>query len=135
MIRTRHFVTAALFAVVLPMAASAQAPAKLFAGKWTGTVAPPDAPMEIPMTFEVKTPGDSIQIAAALSMEGQTMTFVFNNAKVADNTLTFTFDAMGNQVSCALKGQPDGSFVGECKDAGGAPGIMKMIPPKKEGGL
>jgi hypothetical protein len=135
MIRTRHFVTAALFAIVLPIAASAQTPAKMVPGKWTGTVAPPEAPMEIPMTFEVKMPGDSIQIAATLSMEGQSMSFVFNNAKVADNVLTFTFDAMGNQVSCALKGQDNGSFVGECKDASGEPGIMKMIPPKKEGGL
>jgi hypothetical protein len=134
MIRTRHILASLLLMALVPMAASAQAPTKLVAGKWTGSVSPPDMG-ELPMNFEVKLPGDSIQISANLTVEGQAMTFVFNNAKIADGTLSFTFDAMGQAISCALKAQEDGSWKGDCKDPEGSPAVMKMVPPKKEGGL
>jgi hypothetical protein len=134
MIRTRHILGSLLFLALLPLAAAAQAPTKLVAGKWTGTVSPPDMG-ELPMKFEVKLPGDSIQISASLTVEGQAMAFVFNNAKIADGVLSFTFDAMGQPISCALKAQDNGSWKGDCKDAEGSPAVMTMVPPKKEGGL
>ena len=136
MIRTSRVLLAlALAAVITPAALSAQSPAaKLTPGAWTGSVTPPGG-QDFPMSFDVKTPGDTIQIMASLDVEGEKMSFTFMNAKLADGSLTFTFDINGMVISCALKGQTDGAYVGECKDPGGTPGIMRMVPPKKEGGL
>jgi len=134
MIKTRHFLGALLLVALMPLAAAAQAPSKLVAGKWTGSVSPPEMG-ELPMAFEVKTPGDSIQISASLNVQGQEMAFTFANPKIADGVLSFTFDAMGQAISCALKPQEDGSWLGDCKDPAGSPAVMKMVPPKKEGGF
>jgi hypothetical protein len=117
--------------VVLALAALSAAPAvaaaqKLEAGKWTGRVLPPDG-ASTDVTYDVTVKGDTIGITVSAGEHG---TFTFNEVKLADNKLTFSFQP-GPLVKCALARRPDGAFEGECTDEGGGVAQMLMVPPKK----
>ncbi|HSL69768.1 MAG TPA: hypothetical protein VK864_05970, partial [Longimicrobiales bacterium] len=58
-------------------------------------------------------------------------TFTFNEVKLADNKLTFSFQP-GVLVKCALTRRADGAFEGQCTDAEGGVAQMLMVPPKKQ---
>jgi len=118
-------VTLALAALVgVPAAVAAQS---IEAGKWTGTVLPPDG-QTTEVTYDVTVKGDTIGITVSAGEHG---TFTFNEVKLADNKLTFSFQP-GVLVKCALARRADGAFEGQCTDAEGGVAQMLMVPPKKQ---
>ena len=55
------------------------------------------------------------------------------NIVVGEENITFSWTAGNTDLDCDLKKQDDGSYTGECVDAGGSPGQLTMIPPEDEG--
>jgi hypothetical protein len=135
---TSRILTAAMFALALPLGLSAQvtdvpatppATAKLEIGKWTGTVAPPGG-QELALTIEVKMAGDTMK--AELVIPDVQMTMALSNIKLEGKKLSFSFQAgdMG-EIKCALDQKEDGTYTGPCTDPGGSGAPMTIAPPKK----
>lgn len=134
-----RLLAAAVFALALPMTASAQTPTpaapaapasavKLEVGKWTGTVAPPSMDA-LELEFAVKMDGDTMKIDLTIVAMGMTMPLT--GIKMEGPKLEFGFLAGDSDVKCTLTKKDDGSYAGPCADAGGQGGPMTMIPPKK----
>ena len=98
-------------------------------GIWTGSVAPTGEP-PLPLTFEVSISGDSISI---LMRSGGRGDFLVNQAKLAGDTLTFSFEP-GTLVHCTLVKRADASYGGECAGEDDLRAEMVMIPPAKPAG-
>jgi hypothetical protein len=120
----RRLLAALAFLALGPAVAAAQ---KLEAGTWTGTVAPPDGGA-LEVTYEVKVAGDTVAITIVAAGQGS---FAFNDVKVANGKLTFTW-APGPTLKCELALREDKSWAGPCTDPGGSTGQLTMIPPKKD---
>jgi hypothetical protein len=129
MLFPRRILTAALFALALPLAASAQTatPVKLAAGTWTGTVTPPNEPGPMNITYEVSYKADTLGITL---MAGDHGTFVLNEVAVTDTKISFSF-MPGPKVVCALT-LKDASYAGDCTDDDGNVVPMTMTPPAKD---
>ena len=114
---------------VLPLLAFVPAQAqKLEPGKWTGRVIPPGEETPTEVTYDVTLRGDTIGIAVNAGEHG---TFVFNEVKLNDGTLSFWFTP-GPRVECTLTRREDGVFQGPCREEDGDTATMVMIPPKKQ---
>lgn len=100
---------------------------KLETGRWTGTIAPPDADV-VSVTFDVSMSGDTTRIVA----NGEMGSFTFVGVKVLADRITFTFDPGDTHVSCTLMLIEQGSYKGDCLDSAGGTGVITMHPPKKE---
>jgi hypothetical protein len=113
----------------LPFLAVAAAQAQtLAAGKWTGTVTPPNEQQAVPVSYDVTLKGDTIAITVDAGEHGA---FPFGDVKLSDGVLTFWFTP-GPRVECSLTRGEDGGFQGPCRDAEGGTARMVMVPPKKE---
>jgi hypothetical protein len=142
-----RLLSAAIFALALPVAAAAQtptpapatpaapasptaaaSPVKLEVGKWTGSVTPPgnDA-MDI--EFAVAAAGDTMKIDMTILAMGEAIPL--SDVKVEATKVSFGFNVQGTAVTCSLAKKDDGSYAGECGDGGGNSAPMTMIPPKK----
>ena len=112
------------FAVVallmLPAMLAAQ---EVPAGKWTGTITPPNG-TTVQATFDVTVAGDSI----AITLNGPFGSLPSSEGRIHPDRLTFTFSP-GTRVECTLMLQEDRSYKGECLDSDGDPGIIVMVPP------
>lgn len=119
---------ATLLVAALPLLAFTPAAAqqKLEAGKWTGTVTPPEG-ATVDVTYDVTVKGDTLGITVSAGDHGS---FTFNEVKLNANTLTFWFTP-GPRVDCSLNRREDGAFAGSCKDSEGGTATMLMVPPKK----
>ena len=129
MVFPRRILAAALFALALPLAASAQsaAPAKLAVGTWTGSVTPPNEPEPQNITFEVSYKADTLAITLVAGDHGS---FPLNDIQVTDSKISFSFTP-GPKVVCALETKGIG-YAGDCKDDEGNIVPMSMAPPAKE---
>lgn len=116
---------AAVLSVLAFVPAEAQ---KLEAGKWSGTVTPPDEPIATQVTYDVTVRGDTIGITATAAEHGS---FQFSDVRLSGDTLTFWFTP-GPRVDCTLNRRDDGSFAGNCRDENGGIATMVMVPPKKD---
>jgi hypothetical protein len=148
---TPRLLAAAIFAIALPISASGQetpppppptpppaapaAPAapgmKLEVGKWTGAVTPPGSEA-IDIEFNVTVVSDTMKIELSIPQVG--MTAPLTAIKLEEKAISFDFDAGGTPVTCKLDKKEDGSYSGQCADAGGNGGPMTMVPPKKNAG-
>lgn len=117
-------VFSAALAVIPATAAHAQ---KLEAGKWTGSVTPPNEQGATAVTFEVTMKGDTLGITLNAGEHG---TFAFSDVALADQNLTFWFEP-GPRVDCKLALREDGAYAGSCRDTEGGVASMVMIPPQK----
>ena len=124
----RRILAIALFAIALPMTATAQdaPPAKLVTGTWTGVVTPPDGSVEV--TYEVSYKGDTLTIVLTAGGHG---IFTLNDVEHTATKLSFTFTP-GPTVVCALKPNAEGGYAGDCTDDGGLAVPMTMVPPAKD---
>src|SRR5690606_33184807 len=86
---------AAVLSVLAFLPAEAQ---KLEAGKWSGTVTPPDEPIATQVTYDVTVRGDTISITATAAEHGS---FQFSDVRLSGDTLTFWFTP-GPRVDCTL---------------------------------
>ena len=115
---------AALPLVIVATPGSAQ---QIEAGKWTGTVTPPNGEERVEVTYDVTLKGDTIGITVVAGEHGS---FPFSEVKLVEKTLTFWFQP-GPRVDCKLDRKDDGSFEGACRDSDGGDARMVMLPPKK----
>lgn len=97
-------------------------------GTWTGTVTPPNGEV-IEVTYEVHTMNDTLHIRIATPQFGS---FDFKDIVVKDDALLFSWTPGNDFLTCDLKRRDDGSYEGECVDAGGVPGVLLMRPPGSE---
>lgn len=135
---TTRLLAAAIFALALPVAATAQTPtpatpapastAKLEVGKWTGTVAPPNMdPLDL--EFVVTMAADTMKVEMTIVAMG--MITPLTSIKLEGPKLEFGFLAGDADVKCTLTKKDDGSYAGPCADSNGQGGPMTMMPPKK----
>jgi hypothetical protein len=126
---TRRIFAAALFALVLPVTASAQsAPAaKLATGTWSGSIRTPGNPEPTYLTYEVEYKADTLAITMVVPEEGK---FPLEEINFADQKLAFSFVA-GPKVSCVLAPRDTG-FDGNCTDEEGNNAPITMRPPAQE---
>lgn len=99
----------------------------LEAGTWTGTVIPPDGQVH-EVTFDVVTASDTLTVTLNSPMGP----IPLRDITLDGETLTFSWSAGPTDLDCALKAQDDGSYTGECVDAGGDPGQFTMVPPQHD---
>jgi len=122
---TSKIVTLLLLGLVVPGLCSAQS---IKPGKWTGTAVNPDG-QPATLTFDVTETGDSLGIVIHAGLHGD---FTATNGHIGDKTITFGFKP-GPEVQCTLTLEAEGSYAGDCVDAGGSGAKMgmRMVPPKE----
>lgn len=127
---SRRILTAALFALALPVAASAQtaaSAAKLVTGTWKGWITTPGNQTPTDITFEVEYKADSLAITLVAGEHGK---FPLNEIQVTDKKLSFFFTP-GPKVTCVLD-QKDTGYAGDCTDTEGNVVPLQMLPPAKD---
>lgn len=126
---SRAFAIAFFVIAASPLAAHAQdaGPARLAAGIWTGTVAPPNEG-SVDVAFDVSYKGDTLGIVLVAGEHGQ---FTLNELEFTGTKLSFSFTP-GPVVICVLTPAETGGYAGECTDDGGTVVPMTMVPPAKE---
>ena len=131
MLYPRRILTAAVFALALPLAASAQTapatPAKLVPGIWTGTIVTPGNTNETELTYEVEYKADALAITMVVGEHGK---FPLSDIKVSSTDIAFSFTP-GPKVLCSLNSKENG-FAGTCKDDQGNVVPLTMLPPAKK---
>ncbi len=124
----RNLVSAGLFlfisALLLSVSAQAQ---EIESGTWTGFMMPPNSE-KLSVTFDVTVESDTLKITL---FQEQVGSLALTDIELSAKGLNFSFDA-GAFILCDLKLKANKGFEGECAPEGGEPGIIVMIPPKKE---
>jgi hypothetical protein len=109
--------------LALPASVEAQ---KVTAGKWTGTITPPNGGA-VNATFDVRQSGDTTKI----TMNADGRTIETSDVKIEATRLLFTFIPGNETVQCTLLLQSDKqSYSGDCIDSRGGKGTIAMTPPK-----
>ncbi len=139
-----------LAGLCLGIAAAAAVPlraqATLRNGTWTGSSVSSDGGEEVPLSFEVKTSGDSLSIVVIVPEQG---TLPFYGVRLINDSLTFSIQPAAReavrrvndttqmtfepspQVNCVLRRQADGSFAGSCAVGDtGETATLRMVPPR-----
>jgi hypothetical protein len=96
----------------------------LASGTWTGKGVDPGGE-EFPVTFDVKSSGDSLSIAL-IAPDGQRMEL--SNIRFEGGKLLFLWSP-GIDINCVLSPVEGGGFSGPCTDDEGGTGVLTMTPP------